>query len=224
MNSYDSLFVKSVVFSIILHSILFFRVPFFKTAIDIETVKKFQVTYLKLKEEEVYLKDKLKKLEDEQAKKNLILDKSDDEARKIKPLGVEADKSRLFKPSAIRPENLINEPVALSKKIDLPDIENKQKNLPGYKNYYQLVRGKIKETAYKNYNIKDTGDVYLSFKLNKNGYLEDVFVDDVKSSSSATLVKIASSSLKDSSPFAPFPKELSSETLSFNVIISFEAQ
>jgi len=207
-----------------LHSFLFFRLPFFKTSLNTETVKKFQVTYLKLKEEETYLKDKLKKLEEDEAKRSPILDKSETEARKIKPSGLEVDKRQVLKPSVTRPANLINEPAELSKKIDLPDIDNKQKNLPGYKNYYQLVRGKIKETAYKNYDIKETGDVYLSFKINKNGYLENVFVDDAKSVASAALIKIASSSLKEASPFAPFPQELSSEALSFNVIISFEAK
>jgi len=224
MISCDSVFIKAVIFSLILHSFIFLHLPFFKTKINAEAVKKFQVTYLKLKEEESYLRNKLKKLKEEQIKKDLILDKSGSEARKIKPLGLEADKSRLLKPSVTRPANLMNEPPAALKKIDLSNIENKQKDLPGYKNYYQLVRGKIKEIAYKNYNIRETGDVYLSFKLNKNGYLENVFVDNGKSSASASLMGIASSSLSEASPFEPFPKELSSDSLSFNVIISFEEQ
>ena len=52
--------------------------------------------------------------------------------------------------------------------------------------------------------------------------LTDFYVDHTKSTNDKTLIDIATTSLKRSSPFQPFPKGLSSPEVSFKVVISFK--
>jgi outer membrane biosynthesis protein TonB len=65
------------------------------------------------------------------------------------------------------------------------------------------------------------GDVYLFFTLNSDGRLDSFDIDRTKSVSDKTLIDIATTSLKRSSPFPKFPAGLSSPKISFNVVISF---
>lgn len=220
----DSIFFKAVIFSLFLHLLIVLRVPLIKSKLEIPPAKKFQVTYLKLKEEEAFLKDALKTIKENRERKELALERNSDITKNIKPLVLEKKIALESKTNLVKPINLISEPSVVPKKIVIPDIENKQKSLPGYKSYYQTIRGKIKETAYRNYNIKEKGDVYLTFLLERNGALMDLNIDDSKSSASESLKKISQASLKEASPFPNFPSELNSERLSFNVIISFETE
>lgn len=92
-----------------------------------------------------------------------------------------------------------------------------------YIGYYKVIREKIMQKLrylYK-YHYKN-GDIYLSFVLKSDGKLEGFYVDRVKSAPDNTLIDIATTSLKRSSPFPPFPKGLASPKVSFNVIISFK--
>ena len=220
----DSIFFKAVIFSLFLHLLIVLRVPLIKSKLEIPPAKKFQVTYLKLKEEEAFLKDALKTIKENRERKELALERNSDITKNIKPLVLEKKIALESKTNLVKPINLISEPSVVPKKIVIPDIENKQKSLPGYKSYYQTIRGKIKETAYRNYNIKEKGVVYLTFLLERNGALMDLNIDDSKSSASESLKKISLASLKEASPFPNFPSELNSERLSFNVIISFETE
>jgi TonB family protein len=123
------------------------------------------------------------------------------------------------KPTLARPDA-----VTLKKKVTLPAIGIEKINNPTYISYYQIVREKIKRAAYQNYNRGETGEVFLSFIISKDGELKDVRVLEEKSSSQAYLQQIALRSIKNASPFPPFPKELDYPRLSFNVIISFEIE
>ena len=55
------------------------------------------------------------------------------------------------------------------KKINLPNVDLDKINNPSYISYYQIVREKIKRAAYQNYTRQDTGEVYLSFIISKEG-------------------------------------------------------
>lgn len=95
-------------------------------------------------------------------------------------------------------------------------------NNKDYINYYQVIRERImqKLKALYRYHYRK-GDIHLLFTLNSAGKLEDFYVDRVKSAQDDTLVDIATTSLKKSSPFPPFPKGLDQPRVSFNVVISF---
>ncbi len=114
--------------------------------------------------------------------------------------------------------------IAIKKKITLPEIEMARINNPSYISYYQIVREKIRRSAYQNYTHNETGEVYISFVISNDGYIKDVHLIEAKTSASDYLKGIASRSVKDASPFPNFPKELDYPRLSFNIIISFEIE
>lgn len=128
------------------------------------------------------------------------------------------------KPSFIRPALIKPDIIAVKKKITLPPVDIDKSNNPSYISYYQIVREKIKRAAYRNYTRIEVGEVYLSFIISGDGYIREVRIVDEKSSPSPYLKQIALNSLKDASPFPNFPKDLDYPQLSFNVVISFEAE
>jgi len=92
-----------------------------------------------------------------------------------------------------------------------------------YIGYYQVIREKIMQKLKNQYRDHyKNGDVHLSFTLKSDGKLESFFVDRAKSSDDNALIDIATTGLKRSSPFPPFPKELATPKISFSVIISFK--
>ena len=125
------------------------------------------------------------------------------------------------KPSMIKPDF-----IAIKKKISLPaiDMDKSKINNPSYISYYQLVREKIRRSAYRNYTRTETGETYLSFIISKDGTLEDAHVSEEKSSANPYLQATALKSVRESAPFPAFPKELDYPRLSFNVVISFEVE
>lgn len=126
--------------------------------------------------------------------------------------------------SFIRPALTKPDIIAVKKKITLPAIDIDKSNNPSYISYYQIVREKIKRAAYRNYTRIEIGEVYLSFVISGDGYIRELRIVDEKSSLSPYLKEIALNSLKDASPFPNFPKDLDYPQLSFNVVISFEAE
>lgn len=114
--------------------------------------------------------------------------------------------------------------IAIKKKITLPEIEMSRINNPSYITYYQVVREKIRRSAYQNYTHNETGEVCISFIISKEGYLKAFHLIEAKSSASDYLKAVALRSVKDASPFPDFPKELDYPQLSFNIIISFEIE
>jgi len=86
----------------------------------------------------------------------------------------------------------------------------------------QIVREKIKRALYHSYSGTDTGEVNVVFVVFNDGRLKEARVVEEKSSSNAYLKEISLRSLREASPFPPFPKQLDYPQLSFNVVISFE--
>jgi len=114
--------------------------------------------------------------------------------------------------------------MAIKKKITLPEIQMARIDNPSYISYYQIVREKIRRSAYQNYTHNEVGEVYISFVISNEGYVKDVHLIEAKTSANDYLKGIASRSVKDASPFPNFPKELDYPQLSFNIIISFEIE
>ena len=94
---------------------------------------------------------------------------------------------------------------------------------PVYVNYYQLIRETIRQSLKNYYKTVDAkGDVVLIFILASNGALTAIDVDESKSAQDPALIQIATKSVKEASPFPPFPKELSAPRMSFDLTISFK--
>ena len=117
-----------------------------------------------------------------------------------------------------------SEITAIKKRITLPSIEMAKIDNPSYISYYQIVREKIRRSAYQNYTYNETGEVYASFIISNDGYIKDVHLIDEKTTNNDYLKSVALRSVRDASPFPNFPKELDYPQLSFNIIISFEIE
>lgn len=127
--------------------------------------------------------------------------------------------SEFPKPTFASPDLMI-----IKKKITLPPIEMAKIDNPSYISYYQIVREKIRRSAYQNYNRNETGEVYVSFIISNDGYIKGVRLVEEKTTANNYLRNIALRSVKDASPFPNFPRELDYPQLSFNIIISFEIE
>lgn len=112
------------------------------------------------------------------------------------------------------------------KKISLPPLDIDKINNPSYLSYYQIVREKIKRAAYQNCTEAETGEVYLSFIISSDGNTGEIRILEDRSDASPYLKEAAFKSIKDATPFPPFPKELDYPQLSFNVaiLISYETE
>jgi len=123
-----------------------------------------------------------------------------------------------------KPSFVNSQVLALKRKITLPQIEMAKIDNPSYISYYQIVREKIRRSAYQNYTHNETGEVYVSFIISNDGYIKDVRLAEEKTTVNDYLKNIALRSIRDASPFPNFPKELDYPQLSFNIIISFEIE
>ena len=133
----------------------------------------------------------------------------------------------LVKPDALKvyervPEKVKSFNVAAKKTVSVPALQSEKINNPSYANYYSLVRGRIKQRAYFNYSEYYAGEVYLTFILTSDGSLKEVQIIEDKSSGGPYLRTIGLKSIKEATPFPPFPKELHYPELTFNVVISFQ--
>jgi TonB family protein len=179
-----------------------------------EVEKKTRVTYLKIKPE----------------KKDAVKFPRNDPLKRIPPPFIEpakiskednlAPKRDTFtKPALIKPDV-----IAIKKKITLPPVDMQKIDNPSYISYYQIVREKIRRSAYQNYSRSDTGEVYITFVVLSDGTLKNARLVEDRSSVNSYLRSIALSSVKGADPFPDFPKELDYPELSFNVVISFEIE
>jgi TonB family protein len=93
---------------------------------------------------------------------------------------------------------------------------------PAYMSYYRSVREKIRANAYQNYNNRQKGEVVVNFLLLSDGSLKEINFNE-NSSPDKMLKEIAYVSIKNSSPFLPFPSELEKYShLWFSISIYFK--
>jgi len=128
------------------------------------------------------------------------------------------------KPSFERPTFTRPDISAIKKKITLPPVGLDKINNPTYISYYQIVREKIRRAAYQNHNRAETGNIYISFIISSDGYLQETRLSEERSAPSRYLREVALRSVKDASPFPNFPKDLNYPQLSFNIEISFDLE
>ncbi|MCM8795968.1 MAG: hypothetical protein NC928_04740 [Candidatus Omnitrophica bacterium] len=139
-------------------------------------------------------------------------------------LDIQNLKPRPSNPNFMKPAIAKPDIIAVKKKITIPPIDINKISSPSYLSYYQIVREKIKRTAYQNFTRTDTGEIYLTFIISNDGYLKEIRLIEEKSSLNPYLREIALKSVKEAAPFPNFPKELDYLQLSFNVIISFQIE
>ncbi len=108
--------------------------------------------------------------------------------------------------------------------ISVPVISTQKITNPNYVGYNDRIRDKIRNRAY--FYIDDpqfqAGEVYLTFIVTADGNLKDLQIISERSRANEYLRNVGLRSVRESSPFAPFPSDLKYPELSFNVVISFE--
>ena len=213
--------------SLIFHGVVLFQYPNFNFFPNTKKQQNLEVSYIKELEKPI---ESQKILSSDTESFLKLPSKITVDKRTPPPF---MDKQEIFKkkqeiiqqkPSFVK--SILSKPdiIAVKKKITLPAIDIDKSDNPSYISYYQIVREKIKRTAYQNYTRIEMGEVYLSFVVSADGHIKDMHIVDGKSSSSPYLRQIALNSINDASPFPNFPKDLNYPQLSFNVVISFEAE
>jgi len=227
----NKIFQIALVVSLAVHGAIFLRSPNFglKQAAPQKQEEQIEVQYLKpvkkidLPDQSQTNKNQrlLKLPENVSLKKNQLPPSLTKKDRIFEPNKADLSiKDAFTKPSFIKPDV-----IAVKTKITLSPQQELDKNQsPSYLAHSQIVREKIKRALYQNYNRMEEGQVFITFVLTSQGRLKNVRLIDKKSAAIGYLRKIALESVKDASPFPPFPEELDYKQLSFNVIISFEIE
>ena len=223
----DRVYAIAFLASLIAHGVILFQVSNLSTLPANKIRKKIEVSYIKNTKNlpsllrskavtrEAFLKLPAKILSDSRNPPPFV-----DKENIFKGLS----KNILSDPSLSKPVVIRPDVIAVKKRITLPPVGIDKINNPSYIGYYQIVREKIRRSAYQNYARTETGEVYLSFIISGDGSLKEVRLVEEKSSSIPYLREMALRSIKEASPFPVFSKELDYPQLSFNVVISFEIE
>ena len=111
----------------------------------------------------------------------------------------------------------------VKKIISMPNIPGEVFKSPEHKDYYYIIREKIRRKVYSHFNKLEKGEVMLTFSLYKDGSLKELSVNNEKSFGSIYLRSIAAKSVREAAPFPPFPKALQeNDKLTFTVTFKFE--
>ena len=238
----DRLLINTFFISLLIHGLIILQNPV-TNSITPKKEHKLEISYSKIKPEE----------KKPQERKNDALKPSTGKPSSSKPSGQEPflqlnsfiasgknippppyiDREKVFARSSMpvsksanftKPAFLTVDSLAIKRKITLPPIDMGKIDNPAYISYYQIVREKIRRSAFQNYTRGETGEVYISFVISRDGYLKDVRLVEEKSVRSVYLRGVALKSISDVVPLPDFPKDLDYAQLSFNIVISFEAE
>jgi hypothetical protein len=110
----------------------------------------------------------------------------------------------------------------LSRRVSIMPITSEKINNPVYAAYNEMVRDRIKQKVYENYDRIEGGSVYLTFLLNDKGVLEGSQVILQKTNASQHLQELSLRSLREAGPFPPFLKGMNLTEYPFNIEIQYE--
>ncbi|MDD5449706.1 MAG: energy transducer TonB [Candidatus Omnitrophica bacterium] len=122
-------------------------------------------------------------------------------------------------------QKAVEQPAALNKLNVIPESipGTTLPNTPECVSYYRYLREQIRRFLKRNYTASyEEGDVFVSFSLNKTGEIANLGIIDAKSSKDEQLRYLSFESIKNNSPFKPFPKGLPQKQISFNLPIIFK--
>ncbi len=216
----NKIFRWAIICSALIHFAFFLRISFLKNSLLWKPKESMEVVYFESgsikRSEENDSKDTLSTLRGPEKRTDVRLRKPRNDTSLIKDL------SKLFGKIDMVPKKPAQVKMpAVRRRITVPPIKSEKIDNPQYQNYYQIVRKKIRERAYLNYDQYDTGEVYLTFVLSKNGNLRNIQLIREKTQATEYLRSISQKSVRQADPFPPFPSDLSYPELTFNVIISY---
>lgn len=93
-----------------------------------------------------------------------------------------------------------------------------------YLSYSQSIREKIRRYLYGNYRgLMGEGEIAVNFVLKSNGVVRTLSVIPESSAPNRMLQNLCVRSIRQASPFKPFPRELDMSEISFKITVSFKA-
>jgi len=206
--------------SILFHSVFFLTVPEMPFMPTRRSLEKIKITYYKIKEEPE--KKKISSRKKKPIVRKLPKVTKEQVLKPPKDLAKKSRKAKREKRTTVALEKV------KEKKFETVVKEEKDKRKTAtYINYYRAVRERIRKHADRNYpKNRDLGEgeVFLNFIVSSSGELLQVRVVNRKSVKNPELREIAIDSVRDASPFPPFPKGMSQYRITFNLIISFEPE
>ncbi len=109
-------------------------------------------------------------------------------------------------------------------KISVTPIKSEKINNPAYAAYNEMVRSRIENKVYENYQqTPEGGGVYLTFVISSDGSLKASQVIDDRSHASQHLKDISHKSIKEC-VFPPFLKGMTLPEYTFNIEIQFQVK
>jgi TonB family protein len=224
----DKIFKNALIFSILLHMLIFVRLPRLEKSDKIKMPE--DTEFIVLPDQRVPIDSTLiaeKQTVNPSSRQNSIQG-SDENEKSVK-------RDQQSKPFPDR-QAYDSIKVSLSDKPELGIdddhldenmlISHQSKDLssdPVYLDYYNSVRSQIYKSAQANrpYYFME-GGVSLVFTLDKTGRLLSVGVAQEKSTKNPMLQKHALSSIERSAPFSPFHESMKEHELTLRITISFE--
>ncbi len=119
-----------------------------------------------------------------------------------------------------KPDNMRT--MELSRRISIMPISSEKINNPVYAAYNEMVRERIKQKVYENYNKMEGGTVYLTFLLDEHGVLKASQIIPEKTNAPQHLQEVSLKSLRDASPFPAFLKGMNLSEYPFNIEVQYQ--
>ncbi|MDD4910147.1 MAG: hypothetical protein PHR44_05660 [Candidatus Omnitrophica bacterium] len=204
----------AVCFSLLTHAVLFLRLP--KTMLPSrKALNEIEITY------KILRAAPLKNTAQQQNKMKRELPKGRGLPPFIKNETPAIERSAL---KVNKPLPTQSAQATFKKKITVPVLGADKIKSPAYMSYYEIIREKIRRSAYKHYFRSETGEVNIAFTVSSSGAVINSGIAQGRTFAGPYLKEIALKSIYDASPFPPFPKDLDYPELPFTVAISFEVE
>ena len=112
---------------------------------------------------------------------------------------------------------------AMAHQVLISPVGSAKINNPAYAAYTEMVRSRIEEKVYDNFNKLEPGDVYLTFAISSDGTLKGFQIIDEKTHASQNLKDSSRKSMREAE-FPPFFKGMSLPEYTFNIEIQYQVR
>jgi len=222
----DTVFYNALIVSLVLHVIVLVKFAYSNAHSLRNPLTKIEVTYRVIeqtlkdagstrREEKSVLEKKLTENE------KIFLKKDPFPAHLVKDLSQFSERT---KESAKQPARAASFDV--KEKISIPEFKSDKIDGSKYLDYRRKIRELIRERVWayfhNSYPELESGKVYVSFILSREGTLKQAQIVEDKTTANQILREVALRSVKDQSSYPPLPQDLNFPEVSIGVIISFE--
>lgn len=214
---------KAIIASVVIHGILLLVVIgiiFPKWKKESKSQPRVEITYRQAKKQHVSVNEyPVKPVQQLDLNQDNLLNNN---SQRI-PVPLTKSKGQL--PAGLMMENKPDRWRNLSKsrqRVTITPIKSEKINNPAYAAYNEMVRSRIEEKIYANYDRMEAGTVYLTFIISNDGVLKAFQVIEERTTATAHLKEISLDSLQQSGPFPPFLKGMTLPEYTFNIEVQYQ--